>query len=54
MCIVPNSFSQIVKGIDVIGKTEFIRALGIPEQFVPAPLRRIVHGNVTSEETAGN
>ena len=44
-----TQFLQIVRGLDAIGKTEFLRALRIPEKFAPASLRRIALGNQASK-----
>jgi len=42
-----------VRGVDAVGKTKFLRALGLPQNFVPASLKRIVLGQTDSEECEG-
>lgn len=42
-----------MKGVDVIGRTQFLRALGLPEHFVPDSLKRIAQGIQASVKCEG-
>ena len=46
-------FLQIMKGVDVVGRTQFLRALGLPEHLLPASLKRIARGMKVSDECEG-
>ena len=42
-----------MKGVDVIGRTQFLRALGLPEHFLPDSLKRIAQGIQASDKCEG-
>lgn len=42
-----------MKGVDVVGRTQFLRALGLPEHLLPASLKRIARGMKVSDECEG-
>ena len=42
-----------MKGLDVIGRTQFLRALGLPEHFWPDSLKRIAQGIQASDKCEG-
>ena len=42
-----------MKCVDVIGRTQFLRALGLPEHFLPDSLKRIAQGIQASDKCEG-
>ena len=42
-----------MKGVDVIGRTQFLRSLGLLENFLPDSLKRIAQGIQASDKCEG-
>ena len=50
-----HKFLQIMKGADVVGRTQprLLRALGLPKHLLPASLKLIAQGIQASDECFG-
>lgn len=46
-------FLQIIKGVDVVGRTHYLRALALPEHLLPSSLKRTAEGIQVSDECEG-